>query len=774
MRFLSLTNIKLIHLLLFILLLLFSLSNGELLISALAYSYTDDDQIITPLIKKFNEYSKNNNLNIKVKLNIITPSNSTVYISDYGTTIETLLSKKSDKYDIYFYDNVYTKRYGKYFVNFKKKIPQEHLNMYKSEFSSDLYISNDRWVGLPVQVDYRVLYVNMDLLNKYNMEIPRTWDELIKTGRYIYDEEAKNNPNNDLSIYNGSLDADESGTSTTIEFIYSFRKSKKDPPPEFNSPEAIEALEKLKELKNRISSDEEFSQYGSYVFSKLFNGKSIFLKYWYTNSHPVYKKVPLPGRIEGISTSCLGGNNIAVSIFSSKEKQDAAVKVVEFITSKDIKKEFSIKNDLYSGIASLYDDEEVCSSKIDCELFKNLQPVVRPTRENEDYDEFSLNFRNYIYEYIFGNKSAEEVLNNVVNLRKVYMISLDTKDSPIGLISFILLCLLSCIMILSIIFVFIPTFKLQDFLPSDFWILLMMGIIMVFSMSFTEIGEITKLNCHLRLFLFSFGFLLNMITVLYKLIICFPEENKFSIWVGKHRYIFISLFIFINMIINFLFLLHPYDIKDVQEDNGKHFKICKLNHMSSISIKYILIFFMSLILLNIIILVFLEWNIKSTFLDIRMFISSIYIDILSFILFIIIELYEIRNYIGYFIIRIIIYSVYGVSNFIFMFFYKIIYYYIKKSSENKEEGINTIINNLKNEIDISSEKASTSRFISTKRSEIGETSNRSSTYQSYLQHRRSLSFYNKILNYHSRQEIGRSSCSTVTNNDHTSNERSNN
>jgi len=37
-------------------------------------------------------------------------------------------------------------------------------------------------------LDYTVLYSNTDLLKKYNKEIPKTWDELYSTGKYIMEE----------------------------------------------------------------------------------------------------------------------------------------------------------------------------------------------------------------------------------------------------------------------------------------------------------------------------------------------------------------------------------------------------------------------------------------------------------------------------------------------------------------------------------------------------------------------------------------------------------
>jgi len=46
-----------------------------------------------------------------------------------------------------------------------------------------------------------VLYSNRDLLNKYGKETPKTWDEFVNTGKYIYNEEL--NQDNEICVYNG-------------------------------------------------------------------------------------------------------------------------------------------------------------------------------------------------------------------------------------------------------------------------------------------------------------------------------------------------------------------------------------------------------------------------------------------------------------------------------------------------------------------------------------------------------------------------------------------
>ena len=41
----------------------------------------------------------------------------------------------------------------------------------------------------------------MELLSKYNKDIPKTWDELLSTSKYIFEEEKK--LNNTIIPYNG-------------------------------------------------------------------------------------------------------------------------------------------------------------------------------------------------------------------------------------------------------------------------------------------------------------------------------------------------------------------------------------------------------------------------------------------------------------------------------------------------------------------------------------------------------------------------------------------
>jgi len=410
---------------------------------------------------------------------------------------------------------------------------------------------------------------------------------------------------------------------------------------------------------------------------------------------------------------------------------------------------------------SLYQEDEVCS-KMDCELVNSLQSFVRPTLEYESFDKYSVNFIDRIYEYMFGDKSAEEVLKSILDLRKIYNISLNPKDSSAGLIIFIVLIIVICSIVLSLLLLNIPSFEPYfQFLPKDFWIISILGIIMVFCMSFTEYGEITVLKCHIRVILLSLGFSLNIITIAYKLIINFPDDNKISSWVENHRYQFLLIFICIDLIFNGLLFIHPYDINYIYELGGQKFQYCDLNHSVSKTIENIFIGYKIAIILSFTVLVFLEWNMRNIVFDIRILASSIYIDGLFLILLLLLNSFKIKNYIEYFLIKVLLYSIYGISNYTFLYGFRILYSVYKKYK--KEED--------------------TIQFNHTK---MGDNSNKVSKISATNSNgntsinKSGPSLYHTILDYHNRKDRNLSSVSNIQSgsftdvNNNTTNIRGNN
>ncbi|ORX81335.1 periplasmic binding protein-like II, partial [Anaeromyces robustus] len=444
------------------------------IINALAFTKNEEVQIYTFLVNRFNNYSKKNNLNITVNLNLLSPANSTAESLDFFTSIDSYLRKKSTKYDIYFYENIYTTKFEPHFINLKEWLPKEHIDMFTHVEKSESYFYNNKLVGLPAYLEHSIFYYNERLLNKYNKTVPRTWDDMIETGKYILDEEKKQN-NTDLMGYSGGFIDDEIGTGGIYEFIYSFRDSIDDPLPEITSQNAVNALKTMKRIKNEISSDSIFKSL-DYTIRILKNGNGLFIKFghynWVISSD--YKITILPGCKEGLSGSILGGYNIGISKYSDKEKLEASVVTLLYMTSKEEQRRVITDFKKFSGITSLYNDEIVCKLKELCEINKNVQPIGRPISLTDDYNEYSEKFRHYVYKYLYGDDSVDplEMLKKIDDLTRIHYISIYSKDSSIGIIITLSYIALSLIILSSSILLFIKKFKVcYVFMTKDFWIL---------------------------------------------------------------------------------------------------------------------------------------------------------------------------------------------------------------------------------------------------------------------------------------------------------------
>ncbi|KAL6630151.1 hypothetical protein U3516DRAFT_822234 [Neocallimastix sp. 'constans'] len=542
---------------------------------ALTYSYFEENRY-SDLIDEFNKYSKDNNLDIYIQLNALSPKNSSLHTSDYASTVDLLLQKKSNKYDIYIYNFIFSQKYGPYLMDLKELLTEEEINQYNPKYLSSSYYDN-KLVGIPLRLEYNILYYNELLLNKYQKEVPKTWDELIETAKFIINEESK--INNTIIGYNGMCPDSETGTTSLFDFLYSFRNTVDSPFPEINSPELKNALVKLKQIKNEISNEELFSMSTINIYFDLFNDKSLFIKYvnreddasvFNYKIDKSFKMGILPGNKENISGSSIWADNIGITNFISDEKKEKANIVMSYLTSKENQRKLILKFKSYSAITSLYKDEKICK-EIDCHFFEKNQFFVRPTNNYSNYEQYSEQFRHYIYDYLFKNVDLDKTIKYIDDITKVHYVKISTEESSVGLIMTIIASILIFIIILYSIFLLYK--NIIDYFiiyPVDFWFLSIFGIIIILTVCFVEIGKITVIKCFLKELLISIGFTFNTIPILYKLIIDYPNENKLFKWIINNRYKFLLCF----MIIIIIFIINQnYQVENVIVRNGENFQI---------------------------------------------------------------------------------------------------------------------------------------------------------------------------------------------------------
>ncbi|ORX50295.1 periplasmic binding protein-like II, partial [Piromyces finnis] len=227
--------------------------------------------------------------------------------------------------------------------------------MYNQEIISQSCMVDNRLVGLPLYCDFGIMYSNIDLLHKYNKEIPQTWEELYETGYEVMKGESNND--SDLIIFNGLGADDEIGTCFIYELLYSFRDSKNSTLPDFSSKESLDAFNMISKLKTLLN---DYTSSDITIVNSLYSGNSLFLRYWYMPDIPFYTISRLPGKNKDVSGSIIGGYNIGISKYSPKDHQDSSIIVLKYFTSKDIQRKLSKDKKLISAIFSLYDEEEVC------------------------------------------------------------------------------------------------------------------------------------------------------------------------------------------------------------------------------------------------------------------------------------------------------------------------------------------------------------------------------------------------------------------------------
>ena len=86
-----------------------------------------------------------------MKVELLTPTNSTNHANDYGSVVESFLkNKKKNNYDIIFYDNIYTTKFGSYLLNLKDYLNETHIKFYDSRVINQTCTYKDRLVGLVI------------------------------------------------------------------------------------------------------------------------------------------------------------------------------------------------------------------------------------------------------------------------------------------------------------------------------------------------------------------------------------------------------------------------------------------------------------------------------------------------------------------------------------------------------------------------------------------------------------------------------------------------
>lgn len=487
-----------------------------------------------------------------------------------------------------------------------------------------------------------------------------------------------------------------------------------------------------------MSIDELFESNMNYAITKFYSGQVLFIKFYMGSYPPNYEPSIVPGRKEGVAGTLPASFVISLNRYiDNDETIEAALNVLKFFTSKDTQREFILKKNVLSAMKSLYYDPEICAN-FKCEVFLNSKPFTKlaTSYRKFNYEKYwySERVRGYIADYLSNNATLDSVMKNIINLSKTYYLLIDAKESLSGLVFFVIYITLVSLMAISVIVISKVLRKYKCFLPYDFWLISIIGTVVMMSSIFTMYGLLSAIKCHMRIFLASIGLSMTILPIISQLITNFPEVNKVSSWFENviNRYIFFVLSLLIVIIFNSLLFITPYSVNNVinkEKEGNENFQECSMESGFGKFSLILLLILKIFMFFSISILTFLEWNIKETAGEMKVISSLLFVEIFAVIILVTCCLCHFKTYLVYVLLYCNIAIVFPFSSYVCIYIMEL----IPVIKNNKKDSIEDMIKQLRENNEIYTDSVSKSSVTkSNPMSDVNTFGGESNPNESYI------------------------------------------
>ncbi len=282
-----------------------------------------------------------------------------------------------------------------------------------------------RLVGIPWFTDAGLLYYRTDLLEKYELDVPQTWDELEEYAQIIQDGEREENPDFWGFVWQGN--AYEGLTCDALEWIASNDGGSIIEPEgviTINNPNAIEIVDQAAGWVGTISPEGVTTMAEEESRAVWHAGNAAFMRNWpyaYATSMADDSAVagnfdvsPLPAGKSGAGAATLGGWQLGVSVYS--EHPDIAADVALFMASNEGQKYRAVEGTFNPTIMDLYDDPDVLAAAPFFETLYDvfINAVARPSTVTAPrYAAVSELFYNAVHDVLTGQANAADAFEEL-------------------------------------------------------------------------------------------------------------------------------------------------------------------------------------------------------------------------------------------------------------------------------------------------------------------------------------------------------------------------
>lgn len=343
--------------------------------------------------------------------------------SDRLALYRQLFGAQSADIDLFEIDAIWPGILGSNFIDLKPYTKGAASVDFPSTIANDT--QDGRLVALPLFVDAGLLLYRKDLLGKYHLPVPQTWDEMTSTARRIQDgERAAGHAGLWGYVFQGK--AYEGLTCNALEWVASRGGGTfvdAHGTIDVDNPAAARALDAAAAWIRTIAPEGVLNYTEEESRGVFQSGNAVFMRNWpYAlglaegPDSAIRGKVgaaPLP---EGVGpgarhAAALGGWQIAVSKYSHHQALAAALAV--FLTSKASVRRWAIEGGYTPPVPSLYQDPEVLRANPD---FPALLPIFesavpRPSAvTGAKYDAVSHDVFDAVYKVLAGEAHGADAL----------------------------------------------------------------------------------------------------------------------------------------------------------------------------------------------------------------------------------------------------------------------------------------------------------------------------------------------------------------------------
>ena len=350
---------------------------------------------------------------------VATPNDSNERLALY----QQILGSGSDKIDVFQIDVVWPGILASHLADLKPLAAGAEKQHFAGIVSNNTVAG--RLVAMPWFTDAGLLYYRKDLLAKYRLPVPDTWEALAAAARKIQDaERAAGNDKMWGYVWQGR--AYEGLSCDALEWVVSYKGGTildaATGKPTINNPQAVKALTTAAGWVGTIT-PKAVLNYGEEEARGVFQaGNAVFMRNWpYAWSltqkpdSAVKDKVgvvALPkGGADGRRAATLGGWQLAVSRYTKNQK--LAADLVLYLTSSEVQKQRALNGSYNPTISALYRDPDILKANpFFGELYNTFTSAVgRPSSVSRNrYNQVSNQFWNATHDVLAGKSDAASAL----------------------------------------------------------------------------------------------------------------------------------------------------------------------------------------------------------------------------------------------------------------------------------------------------------------------------------------------------------------------------